>query len=87
MISLVPTWKRTRVRDLIARGASFKSSRVPSTRSVETSVPGSPTTSPRAIAARSSPWRLTAVRWPACAEATAWPCACNPRILASVLLG
>ncbi len=55
MISLVPTWKRTRVRVFTARGASGNSSKVPSTSVDGTSVPGRPTTSPRAIAVRSSP--------------------------------
>src|SRR5437899_5150733 len=77
IISLVPTWKRTRVRDLTARGASSRSSSVPSTSSEETSVPARPTTSPRSTAVRSTPWRLIAVRCPANASATGWPCVCT----------
>src|SRR5437667_458651 len=87
IISLVPTWKRTRVRDLTARGASSRSSSVPSTRSEETSVPARPTTSPGSTAVRSTPWRLIAVRCPANASATAWPCVCRPRIFASPPFG
>ena len=39
MISLVPTWKRTRVRVFTARGASGNSSNVLSTSVDDTSVP------------------------------------------------
>ena len=80
--SWVPTWKRTRSRVLTGRGASSRSSSVPSSRSVGTSVPAGASTSPRSMAARSTPWRFTAVRWPALACGTAWPCTCRPRTFA-----
>ena len=82
MISLVPVWKRTRSRALSGRGASPSSSRVPSTSTEATSVPGAPTTSPRSSAVRSTPWRFTAVRCPARASGRGWPCAWSPRIFA-----
>jgi hypothetical protein len=56
---------RTRSRVLSGRGASASSSSVPSTSSDGTRVPGRPTTLPRSTARRSTPCRLTAVRWPA----------------------
>ena len=44
--------------------------------------PGRESTSPRSIAARSTPWRFTAARWPATAVATDWPWVWIPRTLA-----
>src|SRR5438876_183915 len=83
MISLVPACRRTRSRLLSGRVASWRISRTTSASVVAESVPAMPMTSPRSTAARSRPWRFTAVRWPATERSTAWPCAWSPRIFAT----
>ena len=80
--SLVPTWRRTRWRVSSGAGASARSSHVASSMYVGWRRPGSESTSPRSIAARSMPWRFTAARWPATAAETGWPWVWMPRTFA-----
>jgi len=83
----VPTWRSSRDRWRMGRGAPSRSAISTSRMEPGGTTPGWASACPREIAPASTPGRFTAVRWPAEARGAAFPWTCTVRARSSPTAG